>query len=298
MLNKPARVAARILDDLLIVIPARVSSRRYPGKALALVSGKPVIWHVVCRAIEAQRGRVLVATDAQAIADAVDGLCPVYVDDAPAATGTDRVARVLAAQQLHPRWVINLQGDEPCLPPQVLREFIDWFVVADASFASMAVPMMSLDGFHDPDVVKVILTDDAAARAFVRVGKPVDGGRWHQHVGVYGFTMDALRRFSGLPIGRLEQQERLEQLRVLEAGWRVDMFELTQWEDRPWPSVNRPADREAAEAYLHGRSVLALPVSGTHDAGRDPDDNVLSDRMNEIASEDIRTSLERTAANG
>lgn len=251
-------------DDLWVVVPARLSSLRFPSKPLTQVAGEPMVRQVVRRVLEATAGtalhaRVLVATDALPIAHAVEDLCEVVVQSDALRTGTDRVwAACTTLRATAPSWIVNVQGDEPCLPPSVLRALIAQRIGSDADIVSACVPMHgSQVAFADSDVVKVVLGEAQRALLFSRAPIPHGASRWHWHIGVYAFTGASLQRFAALDSGRLEQLERLEQLRALEAGMSIEMAVLEGWADAVWPSVNRPGDVAAASEFLLARHHLS-----------------------------------------
>lgn len=239
-------------ERLLAVIPARLNSRRFPGKALIPLLGEALIRHVVHRTREAlPQARVIVATDSTPIAEAVDDLCEVDVSDTPHPSGSDRVAETWQKIGAHARYVLNVQGDEPCIPPSALRAVATRLMGCDTRMASACVPMSKPDGaFLDPDTVKVVLDNERRALYFSRAPVPFGADSWYRHIGVYGFSSAGLAAFAALPPSTLEENEGLEQLRALEAGWGIAMASLEDWRDAAWPSVNRPEDRERAEDHL------------------------------------------------
>jgi 3-deoxy-manno-octulosonate cytidylyltransferase (CMP-KDO synthetase) len=214
-----------------IIIPARYASRRLPAKPLLRETGKYLIQHVYERACEANAAHVVVATDVQRIFDAVQSFGGAVVmtrDDHP--SGTDRVAEVAA--QLDADIIVNLQGDEPLIEPATL-DLVARLLEDDreAMMATLAVPITSLDQWRDPNCVKVVC--DKAGRAlffsrspipFVRDGEPdFASGRFLQHLGLYAYRREFLLRLAQLPPEPLELTEKLEQLRVLALGYRIQV---------------------------------------------------------------------------
>jgi 3-deoxy-manno-octulosonate cytidylyltransferase (CMP-KDO synthetase) len=214
-----------------IIIPARYASRRLPAKPLLRETGKYLIQHVYERACEANAAHVVVATDDQRIFDAVQSFGGAVVmtrDDHP--SGTDRVAEVAA--QLDADIIVNLQGDEPLIEPATL-DLVARLLEDDreAMMATLAVPITSLDQWRDPNCVKVVC--DKAGRAlffsrspipFVRDGEPdFASGRFLQHLGLYAYRREFLLRLAQLPPEPLELTEKLEQLRVLALGYRIQV---------------------------------------------------------------------------
>jgi 3-deoxy-manno-octulosonate cytidylyltransferase (CMP-KDO synthetase) len=232
----------------LILIPARMGSMRLPGKALALIAGKPMIAHVVARALAEKLGRVAVATDSPEIAQVAQAAGAEGVMTAAAhACGSDRVGE--AAALLDPQGacdvVINLQGDQPFLPKGALRRAAALLEDAAVAIGTLAVPAGEGEG-EDPNVPKLVGARVGPARLralyFTRARAPYGEGPLHHHLGVYAFRREALERFTKLPVSELERRERLEQLRALEAGMRIDAALLAE----SGPSVDTPHSLEAA----------------------------------------------------
>jgi 3-deoxy-manno-octulosonate cytidylyltransferase (CMP-KDO synthetase) len=223
----PAMAQRIAADDVVAVIPARHGSSRFPGKALAPLAGRPLIAHVVAQALRAQRvGVVLVATDHAGIAAAARAAgAQVAMTRPDHPTGTDRIGEAIArrAESI----VLNVQGDEPLVPPDAIDRLVELLEAAPHAAAStLACPLAAGSAHHlDPNVVKVVI--DAAGRALYFSRAPIPGrhptaGRPAapalRHVGVYGFRRAALERFLSRPPTPLELAEGLEQLRLLELG--------------------------------------------------------------------------------
>jgi 3-deoxy-manno-octulosonate cytidylyltransferase (CMP-KDO synthetase) len=214
-----------------IVIPARFASQRLPGKPLLKATGKYLVQHVYERACESSAETVLVATDDQRIADAVASFGGRFVltrDDHP--SGTDRVAEV--AQHLDADVMVNLQGDEPLIEPAVLDLLAELLRKSpEADMATLATPISSLEQWHNPNCVKVVLnvTGDAlyfsrSPIPFVRQGQPDFARRpspFLQHLGLYAYRRSFLLSLASSPPKPLEELEKLEQLRVLSLGRRI-----------------------------------------------------------------------------
>lgn len=213
------------------VIPARFASSRFPGKALAPLAGKPIIQHVFERASLARYlHKVIIATDDERIRDAARLFgAPVRMTRADHLSGTDRVAEV--AESENAGVVVNIQGDEPLLDP----EAIDSAVLALTSdpcieMATLAKRIEDPAEISDPNVVKVVADLSGDAIYFSRTAIPYvrDGRAAHyKHIGLYVYRRDFLLAYSGLPVGPLEQAERLEQLRALENGHRIRVVETS-----------------------------------------------------------------------
>jgi 3-deoxy-manno-octulosonate cytidylyltransferase (CMP-KDO synthetase) len=249
--------------DLTVIIPARLDARRFPGKALAPLLGRPLLSHVIERARAAwPQARVVVATDALAIARSVEVEAETFHCDRPARCGTERVAHAAASLGVCTRWVVNLQGDEPCVPPAALRAAVAALAAQPAAALGTAcLPMGRALGLRDPDQVKAICDALGFARYFSRAPIPYQPAaspdapddapaRWLLHIGVYAFSPASLDAFATHPPTPTEQAPGPEKLRALEAGWLVAAHTLNDLSDRPWPAVNRPADLAAAARYL------------------------------------------------
>ena len=250
----------------IVVIPARLAATRLPEKPLADLGGVPMIVQVWRRAVEAGIGPVLVACDAPAIAEVIEAEGgQAVLTDAELPSGSDRVWQALMRADPAGQYdvVVNLQGDLPTVPPPVLRAVLEPLAEAAVDIATLCAPIAEAQERHDPNVVKVAALfatdspgDCARALYFSRCAVPWDGGDARQplyhHIGVYAYRRAALARFVALPPGLLEQRERLEQLRALEAGQRIDVARV----DTVPPGVDTPADLERA------RQVLATQPGG------------------------------------
>jgi 3-deoxy-manno-octulosonate cytidylyltransferase (CMP-KDO synthetase) len=214
-----------------VVIPARFGSTRLPGKPLLRETGKYLIQHVYERACQSRADRVIVATDDERIAQAVRGFGgSVALTRADHPSGTDRVAEV--ARTLDVELVVNLQGDEPQLPPAYLDLLPD-LLRRDLSseVATLAAPITSLEQWQDPACVKVVRDSLGRALYFsrspiphVRDGRPTFGGAsgpFLQHIGIYAYRLPFLLHLAAQPPAPLEELEKLEQLRVLSLGRHI-----------------------------------------------------------------------------
>jgi 3-deoxy-manno-octulosonate cytidylyltransferase (CMP-KDO synthetase) len=236
--------------EIVAVIPARFASTRLPGKPLLSDTGRPLIQHVVEAAQRATRlDRIIVATDDQRIAQAVrafGGECAMTRSDHP--SGTDRVAEV-AEGLPEAGIVINLQGDEPEITPQALDLVITLLEQdPDASMATLATPIRSEAVYRDPSCVKVVCSAAGQALYFSRSPVPYhrDGlpdpaaatPLAYLHLGLYAYRRDFLLKLATLPPSPLEMTEKLEQLRVLEAGHRIAVGFI----DEPSVGIDTPED--------------------------------------------------------
>ena len=229
---------------ILGVIPARFASSRFPGKALATIAGKPMLQHVYERASQARYlSKLIVATDDERIQQAARSFgAEVRMTRADHASGTDRVAEV-ASSETAPV-IVNIQGDEPLLDPEAIdAAALALLDNADIPMATLKKRIEDPREIADPSVVKVVADLAGNAIYFSRCPIPFqrDGGStYYKHIGLYVYRREFLLAYSGLPVGPLEQAERLEQLRALENGHRVRVVE-TEYES--W-GVDTPADLE------------------------------------------------------
>ncbi|HVG82514.1 MAG TPA: 3-deoxy-manno-octulosonate cytidylyltransferase [Methylomirabilota bacterium] len=240
--------------DSIVMIPARMASTRLPGKPLADIAGLPMIVQVCARAAEAQVGPVVVAAAEREIADAVAraGYRAVMTDpELP--SGSDRIHAALAAAdpaRSHAT-VINLQGDLPTLDPAAIAAVLEPLADPEVDIATIAAAIRLEHERTDPNVVKVaaaLTPERRVARAlyFSRATIPTGTGEHFHHIGIYAYRRAALERFVALPPGTLERRERLEQLRALEAGMRIDVALV----DTVPLGVDTPADLERARSML------------------------------------------------
>ena len=237
---------------VLVVIPARYGSTRFPGKPLALLKGKPMIQHVYEQAAKATRvDEVVVATDDQRIVEAVGRFGGrAIMTNAAARSGTERVAEVARARRT--AIVINVQGDEPLIQPGMIDQLAEYLQLHGA------VPMVSLmttlrrsEEVDNPNVVKVVV--DCAGFAlyfsrapipFARSPQPANAHSCFKHLGIYGYQRYFLLQFPHLEPTPLEQLEQLEQLRALEHGYRLKLLETTH----DTIGVDTPEDLKKVEA--------------------------------------------------
>jgi 3-deoxy-manno-octulosonate cytidylyltransferase (CMP-KDO synthetase) len=219
------------MPDIIVMIPARMASTRLPGKPLADISGEPMIVHVMRRALAARIGPVVVATDSEAIAACVEKSGGrAVMTRADHISGSDRIFEALAAAdpERAAGIVINLQGDLPTLSPTDLVRVVEPLRDKAVEIGTLAAEIRKAEERSDPNVVKVVGTPVATNRLralyFTRSTAPWGEGPLHHHIGVYAFRREALARFVGLVPSPLEIRERLEQLRALEAGMRIDVM--------------------------------------------------------------------------
>jgi 3-deoxy-manno-octulosonate cytidylyltransferase (CMP-KDO synthetase) len=243
-----------------VVIPARYGATRLPGKPLAEIDGRPMIWYVWDKARRAETpARVVVATDDERIAAAVRGFGgEAVMTSSDCVSGTDRVAE--AARGMDEEVIVNLQGDEPMMHPSVV-DAVAAPLLADSGvlMSTAALPQDDPAEFGRPSVVKVVVDARGDALYFSRspiphyreAGTRETGsgtGRYRKHLGIYGYRREFLFRVAALPPSRLEEAERLEQLRVLENGYRIRVVDVSH----DSVGVDTPEDLKAVEGRLCG----------------------------------------------
>lgn len=241
----------------LIVIPARMASTRLPGKPMADIAGLPMIVQVALRASESGAGQVAVATDSKEVADAVEkaGFTAIMTR-ADHQSGSDRIFEALGSIDPDGRYesIINLQGDLPTIAPEDIRAVAGPLDDPRVDIATLGVEIVNEAEKTNPNVVKIVgaPSDDEPSRLralyFTRATAPWGEGPLYHHVGIYAYRRAALERFVSLAPSVLEQRERLEQLRALEAGMRIDAQIVASVP----LGVDTPEDLEKA------RQILAL----------------------------------------
>jgi 3-deoxy-manno-octulosonate cytidylyltransferase (CMP-KDO synthetase) len=240
----------------IVLIPARMAATRLPGKPLADIAGKPMIVHVADRAAEAGVGPVWVATDSDVIAASVEKAgYHAVMTRADHVSGSDRIFEALATadSDAEASVVVNLQGDLPTVEPETIRAALSLLADPATDIASVAAEIRNGHERTDPNVVKVVGTPigERALRAlyFTRATAPTGEGPLYHHIGLYAYRRAALEKFVRLKPSPLEQRERLEQLRALEAGMRIDVAIV----DAVPLGVDTPDDLEKARQILGGR---------------------------------------------
>ena len=243
-------------DDVLILIPARMAATRLPNKPLLDIAGQPMIVHVLRRAEASGVGAVVVATDAPEIAGVVEkagGRAVMTRADHP--SGSDRIFEALgkADPQGRARIIVNVQGDLPTLEPADLKASLLPLKDSAVDIATLAAEIAKPEERTNPNVVKVVgspvAPDRLRALYFTRATAPWGDGPLFHHIGLYAYRRDALAKFVALPPSPLEKREKLEQLRALEAGMRIDVSIV-----KSVPlGVDTTHDLDAARAILTGR---------------------------------------------
>ena len=249
---------ANPLSDPLVLIPARLAATRLPDKPLADIGGDPMIVHVWRRAMEAQIGPVVVAADDERILEVVARAGgQVVMTRADHHSGSDRINE--AVESLDPEGrhdvVVNVQGDLPTIDPRVIAASILPLADPAVDIATLAAIIRRDEERTETSVVKLVGTEIAPHRVralyFTRATAPWGEGPLLHHIGLYAYRRRALSRFVALSPSPLEKREKLEQLRALEAGMRIDAVIV---DDVPL-GVDTPADLERARAILAGRTA-------------------------------------------
>jgi 3-deoxy-manno-octulosonate cytidylyltransferase (CMP-KDO synthetase) len=240
-------------NDVVILIPARMAATRLPGKPLADIGGQPMIVHVLRRAEAAGLGEVVVATDSEPIAAAVGkagGRAILTRPDHP--SGSDRIfeALNLVDPNGNAKFVLNVQGDLPTIAASDIRAVFAPLADPAVDIATLAAEIHKPDERTNPNVVKVVGTpvgpDRLRALYFTRATAPYGEGPLFHHIGLYAYRRAALARFVQLPPSPLELREKLEQLRALEAGMRIDVALV----DTVPLGVDTPEDLETARRII------------------------------------------------
>jgi len=239
------------------VIPSRWGSTRFPGKSLAMISGKPMIQWVVERVRQAQRlDTVIVATDDARIADCVESLgisdVQVAMTRADHPTGTDRIAEAVASLDIDA--VINVQGDEPLIDPVLIDELAHVISSGEWDMATAATPITDAEQIGNPSVVKALFNRQGQALYFSRsiiphIREPEEtstNGVYWRHIGIYAYRRDYLLKLVAEPPCALENLEKLEQLRALDMGCRMKVIKTQDF----GIGVDTPEDVAKAEALL------------------------------------------------
>lgn len=244
-----------------IVIPARYASTRLPGKPLVMIKGRSLLQHVYERAMQCGAEEIVVATDDERIAAAARACgASVAMTLASHASGTDRIAEVARSRGWAPQTiVVNVQGDEPLLPPAIVKQVVQLLAAQRGSaMATLYSPITNLEEFRDPNVVKLVADNAGRALYFSRAPIPwprdnASGGAPRafpgalRHIGMYAYRAAALLQLASLPASASELTERLEQLRALAHGLEIRVAEACE---RPGPDVNSPEDVARVAALL------------------------------------------------
>jgi 3-deoxy-manno-octulosonate cytidylyltransferase (CMP-KDO synthetase) len=246
------------MSEFVIVIPSRYASERLPGKPLREIGGKPMLLHVHERGIESGAVEVVIATDDDRIAEVAESFgAKVCMTSAEHKSGTDRLAEVAFAKGwADEKVIVNLQGDEPLMPAQLIDQCAALLDDERADVATLASPLRSKRDFDNPNVVKVVIDDDGFAMYFSRAAIPFSrsgatddlakSSALHHH-GIYAYRNNVLQKIVGAEQSKLEIAEQLEQLRALSLGLKI---KVGIPDVRPGPGVDTEDDLREAEKQL------------------------------------------------
>lgn len=242
-----------------VVIPARYASTRLPGKPLLEIAGKPMVAHVVEKAIASGAETVVVATDDSRIESAVTALgYEVVMTSASHQSGTDRIAEVVEIMNwANDEVIVNVQGDEPLIEPDIIASVAaSLHRNTDCVCSTACFKLSATNDFYNPNVVKVVLSKFGKAMYFSRapIPFPRDSSQdveltWdaYQHIGLYAYRVGFLKTYNSLPATELEQVEKLEQLRILHHGYQMIVHQV---DGRPAPGIDTPEDLEQVRQQL------------------------------------------------
>ena len=240
------------LIDYIVVIPARFDSKRLPGKALLDIAGKTLIEHVFLAASKSQAREIIIATDSEKIKKVAENLCAKSVmTSADHRSGTDRIAEVAEIENWkEDQIIVNVQGDCPLMPPENINQVASLlFKKRDAGIATLATKIFDPEEINDPNVVKVTFDTNGRATSFRRkIQHSIDQkiSQW-RHIGIYAYTLKALKIFSQHPRTKSEIEARLEQLRVFDLKMNIIIEEA---EISPGPDVDTKQDLSIVQRIL------------------------------------------------
>lgn len=242
------------MTDFKVVIPARFASERLPGKPVRLLAGRTMLEYVWRIARDSGASEILVATDHKKIVDAATSIgADVLMTDPKHPSGSDRIAEVA----VHKNWpadtiIVNVQCDEPLLPPSLIRQVAN-LLESGGDIATLATPVSTVDEVADPNVVKVVVDKNSQAMYFSRAAIPchrsetIEPSDLLRHIGLYAYRVHALKDLCAMAPCRLEQIERLEQLRALWAGMAIRVGIAVE---KPGPGVDTADDVISVEKIL------------------------------------------------
>ena len=252
--------------DFTVIIPARYASSRLPGKPLRQIAGKPMLQSVFEVAQTSGADQVIVATDDERIEQAARNFgADVCITSSDHPSGTDRLAEVVTLRGLpEDTIIVNLQGDEPLMPPALVRQVAEELASQeDARIATVATPLLAVGEYFDPNVVKVVTDCNSYALTFSRAPIPWDrdllqdgtqalpvGIQPMRHIGLYAYRVGYLQSYADMQTCALEQAEQLEQLRALWYGEKILVATASQ---RPGPGVDTEEDLQIAEELMLAR---------------------------------------------
>lgn len=244
--------------DYHIVIPARFASSRFPGKPLQLINGKTMLEHVYQLAKKSSAKSIVIATDDQRIVDEAEKFCDqVLMTSAQHQSGTDRLAEVCQIKNwAEDEIVVNLQGDEPLTPPELLHQVaINIHTNTQAAIATLSTPLTDVAEITDPNIVKVVADFQGYAMYFSRASIPFDRdnksltltNNYQRHLGIYAYRVSFLNAYNKMPQCKLEEMEKLEQLRAMYHGHKIHIQQAVKL---PGPGIDTPEDLQKIQTLL------------------------------------------------
>ncbi|MBI1858005.1 MAG: 3-deoxy-manno-octulosonate cytidylyltransferase [Candidatus Melainabacteria bacterium] len=245
--------------SIVVIIPARYDSVRFPGKPLALISGKPMIEHVVSAAQKSKlANQVIVATDDERICDFVTNKLSskAVLTSKKHNSGTDRISEVVKKDPSI-KLIVNLQGDEPLIPSSYIDKVLEPLLTPGTiSMTSLITQITNNDDLNNPNIVKVVMDSNGFALYFSRSAIPYNRTgkkdiKYFKHIGIYGYTREAILQFNLLPQSSLEQSECLEQLRAMENGIKIKLEVVP----KAFPAVDIPDDINIVENIIKLQAV-------------------------------------------
>ena len=251
------------MADFRVIVPVRYQSVRFPGKPLIDIHGKPMIQHVYEHCLESGADSVVIATDDRRVSDVAEGFgAKVVMTSSEHTTGTDRIAEAVEALDCdEDEIIVNVQGDEPLVPPEAIAHLAEDLAEHDnVKIATLAQPISDVEELFNPNVVKVVLNRRGYAMYFTRAAVPWErenfsgdradiqlNGYHYRHVGMYAYRVSFLKDYVDWSDCPLEGLEQLEQLRILWNGGRIHICQARQ---KMPPDVNTPEDLEKVLAYM------------------------------------------------
>jgi|TARA_B100001971_G_C18245286_1_gene573810 3-deoxy-manno-octulosonate cytidylyltransferase (CMP-KDO synthetase) len=239
------------MPGIIIIIPSRYGSTRLKGKPLIKIAGKPMIQHVYEQSQKADGiSDVIVATDDKRIFDTIIGFGGnVRMTSGKHRSGTDRIAEV--AKGLKAEIIVNVQGDEPLVKPRMIEELVSPLINGDVVMSTLKCKIKNKEDIKNPNIVKVVTDLEDNALYFSRsiIPHSIDCKNIYKHIGLYAYKKDFLIKFSQMSPSNLEKIESLEQLRVLENGWKIKVIET----QNPSQGVDTLDDVRRVTSLIEGR---------------------------------------------
>lgn len=244
-----------------VIIPARYQSSRFPGKPLADINGKPMIQHVVERALEAGAQEIVVATDDARIAKVAEAFSQVVMTSTMHTSGTERLAEVIKKQHItNDTIIVNVQGDEPFIPAENIKQVAHNLAKNPTmQMSTLCTPIESEEDVFNPNIVKVVTSNAGRALYFSRAVIPFSRNTmmqevksanpqdYYRHIGLYAYKAQYIQRYVEYPASSIEQLESLEQLRAL---WYGDAIHVDIARAKPPVGIDTPEDLQALMSYL------------------------------------------------